>query len=248
MNAKQTNRLASYTATESLLKAAPEVVGVAGFPAMLATLSAKTGEINRLAKDQTQPLQVRTTERDLILEAMTELTLEVAGFVRAVAREAALPQLALSVQVGLGSFRRARHSHRMWFAQRVLDAAQTVLPQLGAYGVTAATLADLQARILEATQRVNLPRETVAAKRAATLRLVVLLDEVETLLDDGIDPMVFPLRKIHPEFYATYEATRLVVDVPHARESEEEDEEEVVPLPVPAPVTPLNPLSGPIAA
>ena len=220
MNRKQTHKLASFTATDAVLQATPELASVPGLPDLLAAFSAKVSEINRLAKTQTQPIQPRTTERNGILDAMTSMTLQIAGYVRSVARETARPQLAQDVRVGAASFRRARRSHRVWFAQRVLDAARSVLPQLGVYGVTAETLATLEMRIQTATQRVNLPRETVGAKKAATQRLAALFDEVEALLDDGIDALVYPLRASHPEFYAAYEAARSVVRQPVARKTE----------------------------
>lgn len=225
MNKYQTNKLASYTATERLLKATPEIDDVPGLPAKVARLSAKVGEINSLAKTQTQPIQVRTTERDLMLGAMTEMTLEIAGFVRTVARELQRPPLAQAVQVGVGSFRRARLSHRVWFAQRVLDAAQTVLPQLGTYGVTAETVATLQGLIQSATENVNLPRETVGVKKAATQQLVSLFADVDALLEEEIDPLVFPLRKTLPGFFSAFESARSVFDVPGTRQAEEEPED-----------------------
>jgi len=128
-----------------------------------------------------------------------------------VARVSGLPHLAQDVRVGVGWFRRARRSHRVWFAQRVLDAARTVLPQLGVYGVTAETLSTLEARILTATQRVNLPRETVGAKRAATHQLAAMFAAVDELLRDGIDALVYPMAKSHPEFHTAYQAARLVL-------------------------------------
>jgi hypothetical protein len=217
MNAKQTHKLASITATESLLKASPMIIANApGLPEKLTMLSARVDEINRLAKVQTQPVQVRTAERNRILDEMTDMTLEIAGFVRTVANELQLEQLALSVRVGIGSFRRARRSHRVWFAQRVADAAQSVIRNLGVYGVTAETLATLQERIDIATRRVNLPRETMDEKMAATKRLVSIFKEVDSMLENEIDPLVFPLRKANIEFHARYRATRSIINQPRS--------------------------------
>lgn len=221
MNRVQSNKMASFTATEAVLKAFPEIASVPGLPEHVEMLSSKMGEIQRLAVIQTQPLQLRTSERDLLLEAMTDTTLEIAGYVRNVARASELPLLSQSVQIGAGSFRRARRSHRVWFAQRVHDAAQTALPQLGAFGVTAETLATFQTRIQAATTRVNLPLEARATRKAATEELVLLFAQVDRLLNDGIDPLVFPLRKTNTEFYAAYRATRSVDDRPGSRAPKE---------------------------
>lgn len=231
MNAKQSNKMASFTATAAVLKAAPEVASVPGLPAKVATLSARMGEINRLATTQTQPIQLSTMERDLLFGTMTDSTLEIAGLIRTVAREQNLPLLAQAVQLGRGSFSRVRRSHRVWFAQRVLDAAQTVRLELEAHGVTAETLTALEAAIEAARGGVNRPRESVAVKKSATEQLAGLFAEVDALLDDEIDPMVFPLRKIHPGFHATYRAARIVVDLPGSQETTAPE--------TPAPAVPL---------
>ncbi len=73
MNTKQSNKMASYGAVEALLRATPEIADVAGLPDKLAVLSAKVGEINSLAKTQTQPLRAGMTERDLVLDAIDSL-------------------------------------------------------------------------------------------------------------------------------------------------------------------------------
>jgi hypothetical protein len=212
MNAKQTNRLASYTATEALLKANPDIANVPELPGKVAAFSEKIAEINRLAKTQTQPVQARTTERDQMLEEMTDATLELAGYVRSAARTLKRPQLAQSVQVGAASFRRARRSHRMWFAQRVHDAAAGVLENLAPFGVTAEKLAAFQARIQVAGARVNMPRETVAEKRGATEQLQRPFADLDAFVRDELDPLVFPMRKTDPEWFSTYRAALAIVD------------------------------------
>jgi hypothetical protein len=212
MNSVQSNKLASYGAVEALLRATPEIADVAGLPDKLAVLSAKVGEINSLAKTQTQPLRASMTERDLVLDEMADQAVEIAGLITTLARDLKAPQLAEAVEVGRSSFRRARRGHRRWFAQRVLDTAQSVLPQLTAYGVTAETLAAFQARIEAASAKVTGTRSTAVEKVASTRRLIELFKEVDELVDDQIDRLVFRLRKNHPAFNARYEEARAVVD------------------------------------
>jgi hypothetical protein len=212
MTNRQSNKMASYGAVEALLRATPEIASVTGLPEKLAVLSAKVGEINSLAKTQNKPLRASMTERDLVLDAMADQALEIAGLITTLARDIQAPQLAEAVEVGRSSFRRARRGHRQWFAQRVLDLAHTVLPQLAAYGVTAETLNAFRARIEAARMGVSATRNVAVDKIAATRRLVELFDEVDELMDDKIDRMVFRLRKTHPEFNAHYAEARAIVD------------------------------------
>lgn len=211
MNSHQHNKLDAYNAVAVLLASAPEIANVPGLPGKVALLSAKTGEINSLAQTQMQPLQASTTKRDKLLEEMAEMTLDIAGFVKTVAREQNLPELAELVIIGAG-YRRMRRAHRVIIAQRVADAAQTVLSHLANYGVTADTLDGLRARIQVAGAGLTIPRSTTVEKKAATTKLAVLFAEVDILLREQIDPLVFPLRKTQVELYARYRAARSIVD------------------------------------
>jgi hypothetical protein len=213
MNTKQTNKLAAYIASEAVLKANPEIASVAGLPAKVALLGSRIAEINAIAGTQTQPLAVSRARRDQITEAMLEHTLEVAGAVSNVARDAALPDLLQAVRVSRNAFLQLRPTHRIWLAQRVHDAALEVVDRLGTYGVTAETLTALQERIQTATEGNHLPRTTVTAKKAATAHLTALFREVDALLRDEIDRLVIRLRKAQPQFYADYRATRSVVNL-----------------------------------
>jgi hypothetical protein len=212
MNTKQSNKLASYGAVEALLQATPEIANVTGLPGKLAVLSAKVGEIHSLAKTQTQPYRASMTERDLVLDEMADQAIEIAGLITTLARDTRAPQLADAVEVGRSSFRRARRGHRQWFAQRVLDTALTVLPQLAAYGVTAETLDAFRARIDAANAGLSTARIVAVDKVAATRRLVDLFKEVDELMDDQIDRMVFRLRKDRPTFNARYAEARAIMD------------------------------------
>jgi len=204
--------MASYGALQALLQATPEIASVPGLPDKVAVLSSKVGEINSLAKTQTKPLRASMTERDLVLDEMADQAVEIAGLITTLARDIKAPQLAEAVEVGRSSFRRVRRGHRQWFAQRVLDTAVAALPQLAAYGVTAETLDAFRARIEAARTGVNATRNVAVDKIAATRRLTELFQQVDELIHDQIDRMVFRLRKNHPDFNAHYEEARAIVD------------------------------------
>ena len=202
MNRRQKHKLASFIAAEALLQAHPEIANVPGLPERLEMLSAKVGEISSLAIKQTRPVDASTLGRDQRLREMVNLTLNIAGIIQTMARAQNLEELGRTVRVGPGVFQRLGAFDRVWLAQRIHDAGQTVLSQLAQYGVTAETLGTLQARIDAAGEALQHPRVAVATRSGATQQLASLVREVGGLLREEIDRLVFPLRETQPEFYA----------------------------------------------
>ncbi|MBE2216490.1 MAG: hypothetical protein IAE82_21650 [Opitutaceae bacterium] len=211
MNTKQANKLASYTAVEAMLKALPEVEKQPGLPARLEQLSATIEEIKTLALTQTQPIRASMAQRDKLMEDMTDMTRQIAGFVASVATEHDLPSIRRTVTLG-DTFRRLRRAHRLTVAERVLGAAREVLPQLAAMGVTAEILDVFEARIRAADEGVGYPRTTMVSKRSATVKLADLFRRVDTLLRDHIDALMFPVRKVDVKAYAAYRSARQIID------------------------------------
>lgn len=244
MNAKQSNRLASYVATQAVFEAYPEIANQPGLPAKLAELSAKVGGIESLAQTQKQQTEGRTARRDELLKAMVDLALEVAGVVGVVAVEQQLTELAQEANVTRAAFGRLRRSHRPWLAGRVLVAAQSVVSELGTYGVTAATLETLRERIEAAREGLKQPRAAILEKRAAGAMLAALFAEVDALLGDQVDRLVAPWEATHVGFHAAYRSARAIIDRGGSRKSGEEG----TPLPVLTPVVVATPTSEQAAA
>jgi hypothetical protein len=214
MNAKQSNKFASYIAVETVLKAIPEIDTFPGLPAEVAELSAMMGEINRLAETQNSAVVGKRLVRDELLAAMAEATVEVATAVAAYADKQKLTELGQLVRVTPVSFTRLRKTERPVLANGILRAAQASLPELAAYGVTAETLTDLQARIAAAQEGLGQPRSGILDRKIATQQIASLFDEVDALLEGQIDRLMFPVRKVHPELYDKYVAARQIIDLP----------------------------------
>lgn len=210
MNARQTHRLNAYRATAAVVQAAVESQGVVALEPRLTLLAAKIGEINTLGHTQTEPTEGQTDQSESLLAAMVDAAVDVATILALLAEDQRLLELAATVNLSARDFHHARKFHRPILARRILDAAEAHVSQLLPYGVTAATLAQLQAQIEAAGAGLHQPRTTLTAKRAATLRMAVLFTETDALLNQQIDRLMFPLRRTHPELYAHYRAARQV--------------------------------------
>ena len=206
-----------YVAVASTLQAAPDSLGVASLPAKLPQFLAKVAQIYELAALQTQTTRGKTARRDELSQEMIDLALDVAGAVAAHADEHKLTELACSVEVTAGTFKRMRIPHRPILAQQIHDIAQSVVADLAPNGVTAATLVKLQEHIALVKTWLDQPRSVIRAKSAAPAQLAEVFRDADALLKRQIDRLVFLARKTHPEFYADYQRARQVPDYPGPR-------------------------------
>jgi hypothetical protein len=199
-----------YRAVKALLQVATETSGIAALPARLTAFVTQIAAIDELDRAQAMPIRGKVDDRNARLDELIDQTLELSGFAASYAREHGLHDLAERVSVSPVDFRRLRVTRRAGLAQQVHDAIEPVVAQLAAYGVTAETLAAHQAAIDVAASAVSEPRASVTAKRTATEAMARAFAEADALLETHIDPLLFPLRKTQPEFYAEYRARREV--------------------------------------
>ena len=216
MDKPSVSRLRMYVAVLATLREASPAL--ATLPARLQLLESKVAQIYELAGLQQQKTEGRTARRDEVLRDMIDLTLDVAGAVLAHAGEHGLTELTQTLSGATpGRFKRLRIPQRPIVAQQILETAGPVVAELAPYGVTAATLADLQARIELAKTWLDQPRDLIRAKAAATAQLAEVFRAADALLENQIDRMLFPFRKTHPDIYASYQRSRQVITLPRGR-------------------------------
>lgn len=213
MNASQIAKLVSFVTTEKTLKHTTETSDIAGLPAVLTELSATIGEINAISVTQKALTEGKTARRNELIAEMREVALEVANAVGAHADAENLTEVLADVDVTPADFDRLRIPERPLLALRIHAAALAALPQHPA-------VPELKAKIEAVQVALSQPREAIAERRAATLRLADLFDTAERLLG-RIDRMLYPLRKSSPQFYAKYRTTRKAYDLSRAPEEAE---------------------------
>ena len=222
MNTEQMNRRGMQYNTSAALEALPPGAANAVLTGWINKLDIKLAEVDALAVQQSSPLYRSLIARNEACSEMVEATLRLAGLAFSHARANNLSTLAASVRVRPGDFRRTRYDRRVQTCQHIAASLRAELPQLAGSGITEALLDDLDAKVALAAEQILQPRNTIVAKRAATEGLVTVLREVDDILREGIDPLIYPLRKAHPDFYARYRAAREIVHRPASRASASE--------------------------
>ena len=235
MDASKSNKLAMYRAVIALLEtSAALLAGITKLPAKLAAFKALVAGITKLAATQAQPTVGAVGTRDEQLALLADEALAIAGGVQSYADENKLHELAAKVRLTPTHFRSGRKEDRVRLAQQVHDATSSVVTELGDYGVTDRKLANLQALITLTLEALSRPRSTAAEKKAATARLPAAFKEADALLENQIDPLLRPLERAQPEFYARYKAARIIID----RRGGHDNGDSTPPIPTPAASTP----------
>lgn len=224
-------KLNSYLALQSLLVASKAIV--ASVPALQEAIDAFMDfieEISLNVKIQASPSGAAEAKRDA-LKALGDLAYEAAGAVLALADKSSDPALAARVRFSRSAVTAGSSNAVVARVQDIIDATTENLDSLGDRGVTTEKLKALK-QALKAYETVRaLPRTAIGAGAAATKALERLFPQVDRLLENQIDRLVWQFRATTPDFYDKYQTARAIVD---AATNGASDEKSAVPLVKPA--------------
>ena len=215
MDATQAGKFAMYETVAELLGGSTAIIStIPALPALLADFQTQIDAIPGLVGTQAQPTTGVTADKQSVLQAMADTALEVAAGVASYASKNHLGDLAAKVAAKPSAFANGRDLEHLALAQQIHDAANGVLAALADFGVLAADLSDLQAKIDKARAVLNAPRAAANVKKSATQQLPDAFRAADEILNNQIDPLAAKLAKKNPDFYAKYQAARIIIDRP----------------------------------
>lgn len=238
MKTTQSNSLESFVAAQGPLNEMKTVSTNPALAAKVDELGIMLGRLRKLVAAQAESVRGKIVNREAVLVTFEAATLAVAGAVLSYATDKKLGELATKVDLSRSDLVKTRYSERPGLAQRVHDAAATVVADLAHYEVTPQTLIDFQAVIDEAATAVAEPRNTVVAKKVATAELATGIKEVRDFFALHLDPLMNKVRAKGPSIYARYREARVVIDRPATHATAET--EPTTPAPVTTPTTPAQ--------
>jgi len=204
-------KLNSYLATQNLLVGAKTTV--AAVPALQEAIDELVEfilEINLNAKIQASPSGAAAAKRDA-LNDLGDAAFEVAGGVLAYADKSGDAILAARVKFARSTVVAGSSNAVVARVQDIIDAATENLDSLADHGVTNDKLKVLK-NALKAYDAVRvLPRSAIGAGAAATKALERLFRQVDRLLENQVDRLVWQFRASTPEFYDKYQTARSIV-------------------------------------
>ena len=213
MTSKQENKSSMYLAVKAVCDRNNSTwQTLQAFADGYADFGARVTNIQNLAQSQAVDSTGLAADKDQLRKAMAVDTVEVAGATNAYAKKVKNNDLAAKTNVSVSTFMEGRDTIAADNARNVHAAATANLANLGPFGVTAAKLTALKAKIDAYAASITKPRDAVASGSTATKQMSDEFDAADAALNDQMDSLVPQFASANATFVTDYNNARIIVD------------------------------------
>lgn len=195
-----------------------------------ADFGTRVTNIQNLAQSQAVDSTGLTADKDQLRKTMALATVEVALATNAYAKKVKNNDLTTKTNVSVSTYMEGRDTLAATNALNIHAAATATLANLAPYGVTAAKLTALKAKIDAYSASLSKPRDAVGSGSTATKQLAAEFDAADAALNDQMDALIPQFAAANPKFVEDYNNARIIVDSGGAKAKAK------TPAPAPAPV------------
>lgn len=207
MNARDDAKLKSFRLIESVCTANQTIVATnVAFQTALGEFKTKVARFAELAQKDDVPLTGITSDKKKIRAKLCENAAEQAALIYAYAATIGSDTLKAQVAFPKSALARLRDEELAPHCQNIHDAGTENLAALTDYGVTTATLANLQINIDDFSEAALKPRTAGDDRKINNKNIAQLVREISELLEIRMDRLALTFKTSHPEFYAQYAA------------------------------------------
>lgn len=230
MTSKQENKLSMYLAVKAVCDRnnttwQPLQAFVDGY----ADFGTRVTNIQNLAQSQAVDSTGLTADKDQLRKTMALATVEVALATNAYAKKVKNNDLAAKTNVSMSTYMEGRDTPAATNALNIHAAATATLATLAPYGVTAAKLTALKAKIDAYSASLSKPRDAVGSGSTATKQLADEFAAADAALNDQMDALIPQFAATNATFVTDYNSARIIVDSGGAKAKAK-----AAPAPVPA--------------
>ena len=168
--------------------------------------------IQNLAQSQAVDSTGLSADKEALRKTMAAATVEVALATNAYAKKVNNNDLAAKTNVSVSTFMEGRDTLAATNALNIHAAATANLANLAPYGVTAAKLTVLKAKIDAYSASLSKPRDAVASGSTATKQMSDEFDAANAALNDQMDALVPQFAAANAKFVEDYNNARIIVD------------------------------------
>ncbi len=192
-------------------KAPQTVARIPLFSKKVTQVRAIVTEIKSLAPQQEEITTGITTEKNVLLEDVVELTLDIAGAVHAYAEEKNDIQLQEKVNYSRSAVHRADQAGVILIADIVLGQAQKIAPaDLEECGIEAGEVQECTEKLAKLKGSVNDKKIVSIDQSGITKRIGGLFGELADIKSKSFDKLVRQFEHKDPEFYFKFKAASAI--------------------------------------
>lgn len=231
MNKREENRYSMFRQVITELDKNP--VEFTKYPGLVSAISEfKTLYANIAAKDDKYLTRTngKLIDFELAEEKMVEAIMELAGFLKVIAKNEADNSLFEQVNFGVYDLTRMRDSNLAVKAESVYNAAQTNKSKLTAMNYTAEKLTDVKSKIDLFASALSDKENSYTEKTTFKLELNELFKMADDLLKEIIDDFMELYKTDNPTMYNNYFSARIVKNLGVRHTKQEEKKTEAPPL------------------
>lgn len=172
----------------------------------------RVSNIQTLAQNQSVDATGLAADKQQLRKDMAAAAATIALAVNAYAKKVKNNDLAAKTNVTASDMTGGRDTTAADTARNVHAAATANLANLAPYGVTAAKLTDLKAKIDAYAASITKPRDAVASGSTATKQLSDEFDAADAAVNDQMDALVPQFVAANAKFVEDYNNARIIVD------------------------------------
>jgi hypothetical protein len=213
MNAKQLAKFTMYQSVENHCEDnSGIIVANVAFQTAFNIFKTKTAAISATEQQIELPLTGIAAGKKTSKQDLCELASDTASLIYAFAEATGNVVLKDEVDYSLSALLKTKDSLLALRCRNIHDKGVENKDGLEPYGVTTATLANLQNAIAGYTATAPKPRAALSQRNTLQNNLIRLFKETDAVLKEQMDKLIVAFRKSHPDFYNTYFKLREIPD------------------------------------
>lgn len=185
---------------------------VVAFASNMTQLKSKIDEIELIKEAQETDITGWAMDKKAKLFEVIKKAMVIAGATKALGLATANNVLVQEVSYTRSDLKKARDTDFITMVKVIFNKAKDNKTALVDYGITEAMITAFDALISEYQLMVEDPRTKIAERKSKTKQLDVLIDEADDILE-VMDGIVEQFEESNIDFYNSYKAARIIVDV-----------------------------------
>jgi hypothetical protein len=214
MNSVQENKKTMYYAVEETCKATQNIWQV--LPAFVVAFNEFTSNLRvleELLNNQAADITGATESKALLRSIMVEKAIQTASAVYTYYIQTGNVDKKNRVDFSRSDLLNIRDTASLDKCKLIHDEAQSILTNLGDYGVNKTELDDLQASIDAYKTQLSEPKIQRDNKKDFSSKIKETMSGTDHILHNKLDKLIEQFKTSNPEFYQKYKNARMIIDL-----------------------------------